>query len=582
MPHDRMKQTPQETSGPTGKPLRGRSHTSATCGSDIRLISPRTTRIVTVAKRRAEGRNRGRALTSTTSTIAVDSTVDDAVGLAPVPLLELRGIGKSFPGVKALDDVSFPIWPGEIHMLLGENGAGKSSLMKVLCGVYKPDAGTFCERGTPIEIRSPVDARRRGIAVIFQEFSLVPYLSVAQNIFLGREARGRLPGTIDLGTMRREARRVLDSIGSDIDVDRPVHELGVAHQQIVEIAKALSQNARVLVMDEPTSALSDRETERLFEVIRRLKSEGVAIVYISHRLAEVFLLGDRITVLRDGRKVGSILPRETTPDALVEMMVGRRVDTSYGRAVRATPGEVALEVRGVGGPSGIRDINLKVRTGEIVGLCGLVGSGRSEVAHAIFGSDPIDSGEIVLFGEKLSGGPDEAARRGIALIPENRKQQGLALIRTVGDNIVLAALGRLFPRHLFAPRLADTVARDMIGKLRIATPSPARLAQVLSGGNQQKVVIAKWLAAGARLFIFDEPTRGIDVGAKAEIFDVISELVAAGAAVLMISSEQSEIVNVCDRAYVMQDGRIVGELARPELSEQSILRLAMHHGDVPS
>jgi ribose transport system ATP-binding protein len=476
-----------------------------------------------------------------------------------------------------LDDVSFPIWPGEIHMLLGENGAGKSSLMKILCGVYTADAGSFHHQGNPVEIRNPYDARQLGIAVIFQEFSLVPYLSVAQNIFLGREPRGWLPGTINRKTMREEARRVLSSIGSDIDPDRLVHELGVAHQQVVEIAKALSQNARILVMDEPTSALSDRETERLFEVIRRLKQEGVAIVYISHRLAEVFLLGDRITVLRDGKKVGSILPQDTTPHALVEMMVGRKVDTSYGRRVRTPPGEVALEVRGVSGPSGIHDINLQVRTGEIVGLCGLVGSGRSEVAHAIFGSDPIDAGEISLFGERLFGGPDVAASKGIALIPESRKQQGLALIRTVGDNIVLAALDKLFPRHLFSPRRADTVARDMIGKLRIATPSPARLAQVLSGGNQQKVVIAKWLAAGARLFIFDEPTRGIDVGAKAEIFDVISELVAGGAAVLMISSEQSEIVNVCDRAYVMQDGTIVGELGRAELSEQSILKLAMHH-----
>ncbi|MCC6779730.1 MAG: sugar ABC transporter ATP-binding protein, partial [Hyphomicrobiales bacterium] len=246
------------------------------------------------------------------------------------PLFELRGIGKSFPGVRALDDVSFPIWPGEIHMLLGENGAGKSSLMKILCGVYTADAGTFHHRGNPVQIRSPYDARQLGIAVIFQEFSLVPYLSVAHNIFLGREPTARLPGTIDRKRMQAEARRVLASIGSDIDPDRMVHELGVAHQQVVEIAKALSQNARILVMDEPTSALSDRETERLFEVIRRLKQEGVAIVYISHRLAEVFLLGDRITVLRDGKKVGSIQPKDTTPHALVEMMVGRQVDTSYG------------------------------------------------------------------------------------------------------------------------------------------------------------------------------------------------------------------------------------------------------------
>ncbi len=493
-----------------------------------------------------------------------------------VPLFELRTISKSFPGVQALDAVSLEIRPGEIHMLLGENGAGKSSLIKILCGAYTADAGTFHHMGKQVEIRGPSDARRFGIAVIFQEFSLVPYLSVAQNIFLGREPAGWLPGTIDLKAMRKKARQVLASIGSDIDPGRPVHELGVAHQQIVEIAKALSQDARILVMDEPTSALSDHETERLFEVIGRLKREGVAIIYISHRLAEVFLLGDRITVLRDGKKVGSTLPAQTTPDRLVEMMVGRKVDTSYARTHHAR-GAVALEVRNVSGKDGIADINLKVHAGEIIGLCGLVGSGRTEVARAIFGADAISSGEIAFLGQRLSGGPQVAAAKGIALIPENRKSQGLALIRTIGDNLVLAALARLFPRRVFDPATANRVALDVIGRLRIATPSPARPVGALSGGNQQKVVIGKWLAAGARLFIFDEPTRGIDVGAKAEIFKVIGELVAAGAAVLMISSEQSEIVDVCDRAYVMRDGRIVGELARAELSETNILRLAMHH-----
>ena len=493
------------------------------------------------------------------------------------PLFELREIGKTFPGVKALDSVSFEIRPGEVHMLLGENGAGKSSLMKVLCGAYVPDAGTLHCNGAQVQIRGPADAKALGIAVIFQEFSLVPYLSVAENIFLGREPRGLLPGSVDHRRMRADAAKVLASLGSDIAPERPLHELGVAHQQIVEIAKALSQNARVLVMDEPTSALSDRETEHLFQMIAKLKAEGVAIVYISHRLAEVFLLGDRITVLRDGRKVASLLPAETTPDALVEAMVGRKVDTSYGGQTGAKVGEVALKIAGVSASTGIADIDLEVRTGEIVGLCGLVGSGRSEVARAVFGADPITAGDVTLFGERLTGGPDAAARKGIALIPENRKLQGLALIRTVSDNIVLAALERLFPRRIFDPGQATGVAREMIGKLRIATPSPNRLVQVLSGGNQQKVVIAKWLAAGARLFIFDEPTRGIDVGAKAEIFAVIKELVAGGAAVLMISSEQSEIVSVCDRAYVMRDGRIAGHLARGELSESNILKLAMHH-----
>ena len=502
----------------------------------------------------------------------------DGAGRADPPLFELRGIGKSFPGVRALDGVSFEIRAGEVHMLLGENGAGKSSLMKVLCGAYTADSGEMRHQGQPVSIRGPADARALGIAVIFQEFSLVPYLSVAQNIFLGREPTGRFPGSVDHRKMRDDARRILESLGSDISPELPLHELGVAHQQVVEIAKALSQNARVLVMDEPTSALSDRETERLFQLIARLKADGVAIVYISHRLAEVFRLGDRITVLRDGRKVASLWPSQTTPEALVEAMVGRRVDTTYAASSRSTPGEVALQLNAVSGASGIRDISLEVRAGEIVGLAGLVGSGRTEVARAIFGADPIAAGSMTLFGAPLSGGPDATSRRGIALIPENRKQQGLALIRTVADNTVLAALERLFPRRFFDPRRATGVARDMVAKLHIATPSTHRLVQVLSGGNQQKVVIAKWLAAGARLFIFDEPTRGIDVGAKAEIFSLIRELVSAGAAVLMISSEQSEIVNVCDRAYVMRDGSIAGHLGGDQLSESAILKLAMHHG----
>jgi len=493
------------------------------------------------------------------------------------PLLELSGISKHFPGVQALDDVSFAIRPGEIHMLLGENGAGKSTLMKVLFGAYKADAGAFHHEGRRVEIRSPMDARRLGIAVIFQEFSLVPYLTVAQNIFLGREFAGRIPGTIDRTRMRTEAQLVLDRLGTDIHPDTLVHTLDIAHQQLVEIAKALSQQVRVLVMDEPTSALSDRETERLFELMRRLKADGVAIVYISHRMAEVFLLGDRITVLRDGRKVASLLPGETSPAALFELMVGRKVDTAYQRSLEVAAGPVALEVKGLSAKSGIAGINLEVRAGEIVGLAGLVGSGRSEVARAIFGADPITSGEIRVFGQLLSGGPDRAARAGVALIPENRKTQGLALIRSVGDNIVLSALARLFPKRVYHAQIARRIAEGMIKRLRIATPSALRPAQTLSGGSQQKIVIAKWLAAGARLFIFDEPTRGIDVGAKAEIFELIAELLASGAAVLMISSEQTEIVQVCRRCYVMRAGRIAGELAGEELTEANILKLGMQH-----
>lgn len=497
--------------------------------------------------------------------------------ITATPLLELRGISKTFPGVKALDDVSFALYPGEVHMLLGENGAGKSSLMKVLCGAYSADAGEFFFEGKKVTIASTADAQKLGIAVIFQEFSLVPYLDIAQNIFLGREPKGRIPGTIDRRRILADAKRLLDTIGFDIDPSITVNTLGVAQQQMVEIAKAISQNARILVMDEPTAALSDRESELLFTLIARLKADGVAIVYISHRMAEVFALGDRITVLRDGRRIDGVRPVDVTPDQLVRMMVGRTVDMTYPRNFADTPGEVLLQVKGLTSPSGISDINIEVRRGEIVGLCGLVGSGRTEVARAIFGADPVASGEIVFDGKPISGEPDIAARRGIALIPESRKSEGLALLRSVGDNLVVSALRKLFPSGLFDPRSGQRTADGLIRQLRIATPSARQTVGLLSGGNQQKVVIGKWLAAGAKLFIFDEPTRGIDVGAKSEIFALIDRLVAEGAAALMISSEQVEICHVCDRAYVMREGRVAGHLTRNELTEENIVRLGMHH-----
>lgn len=461
-------------------------------------------------------------------------------------------------------------------MLVGENGAGKSTLMKVLCGTYRADQGTFFQNGEQVKILGPADARRFGIAVIFQEFTLVPYLDIAQNIFLGREFASRLPGLIDRRRIHTEAKRVLDSIGFHIDPRTPVHKLGVAQQQIVEIAKALSQDARILVMDEPTAALSDRETELLFAMVERLKKKGVAIIYISHRLSEVFALGDRVTVLRDGRKIASLLPTDTSPDELVSLMVGRPVGATYTRPSRPTPGDVVLEVKNLSGPSGFSDINLTLRAGEIVGLCGLVGSGRTEVARAIFGADRISAGEIRLKGERIGASVEDSVRRGIALIPENRKAQGLALSRSVGDNIVLVGLRKLFPTGYFVPRRAMKAARAVIDKLRIATPSPRRPVATLSGGNQQKVVVGKWLNADAMIYIIDEPTRGIDVGAKAEIFRLLDGLANAGAAVLMISSEQIEIVHICDRAYVMRSGRIAGELKHNELTEANIIRLGIH------
>ena len=496
---------------------------------------------------------------------------------APLPpVLELRGICKRFAGVQALDHVSLDLHAGEVHMLLGENGAGKSTLMKVLCGAHTADAGSLFHRGQPVKIATPADARRLGIAVIFQEFTLVPHLSVAQNIFLGREPAGRVPGTVDQAAMRQSASVLMDLMGMTLDPGAEVASLGVAQQQMVEIAKALSHDAGILVLDEPTAALSDHEAEKLFAMIGRLKANGVAMVYISHRMAEVHALGDRITVLRDGRNVASGLPARMKPEKLVSLMVGRPVDIAKGREPCAAPGPVALRVSAMTAASGIRDVSLEVRAGEIVGLAGLVGSGRTEVARAIFGADPIEAGSIEIFGRPRTGGPDHARRLGAALIPESRKTQGLALIRSVGENLLLASLHGTFPRGWYSPARAARCARALIDRLRIAARSPHQRVQVLSGGNQQKVVIGKWLQAGARLYLFDEPTRGIDVGAKSEIYDLIDGLVKQGGAVLMISSELSEIVSLCDRAYVMREGRVAGEVGRDRMSEEALLTLGMH------
>ena len=494
-----------------------------------------------------------------------------------LPLLELRGISKSFPGVRALDDVAVDCRAGEVHALVGQNGAGKSTLIKALYGADQPDRGEFRFEGKAVSIASPADARRLGIAVIFQEFSLVPHLDVAQNIFLGREFRSRVPGMVDRRRLHEEARRVLDAFGLDLDTRTPAHRLGVAQQQMVEIAKALSQRARIVVMDEPTAALSEPEIARLFAIIRTLRSEGVAILYVSHRLHEIFEIADRITVLRDGRKVAEPSPTGTTVNDLVGMMIGREVSTTYRERFCDSPGAPALEVEDLHAANGVRGASLVVRRGEIVGLAGLVGAGRTELARAIFGADPVAGGRLRLFGRPHHGGPERSVSAGVGLVPEDRKGQGLALVRSVHDNLLSAGLRRLFPSRWYGPGRALRASTELVARLHVATPSPRRLVKFLSGGNQQKVVIGKWLNAGSRLFIFDEPTRGIDVGGKVEVYRLMEHLVADGAAVLMISSELPEVVSVCDRAYVMRDKTIVGQLQRSELSEENILRLAMQH-----
>ncbi len=490
------------------------------------------------------------------------------------PLLRLIDISKSFPGVHALKGVSLDIHASEVHVILGQNGAGKSSLIKVLCGAYLADQGVVECEGRHVAIRGPSDANAIGVAVIFQEFSLAPYLDIAQNIFLGRERAFAKAGIIDKKAMHAAAREVLGQLGLRYDTRTFAGELGVAQQQMVEIAKALSQNARVLVMDEPTAAISERESERLFEVIARLKQRGVAIVYISHRMKEVVALGDRITVMRDGTVVACYQRGEVTPDAMVRAMIGRSLD-GLERREPATAGAPTLTVANMR-TAKLSDISLEVRAGEVVGLAGLVGSGRTEVVRAIFGADPVLAGQIRFNDAPFQQRPDRSTRAGLALLPEDRKREGLALPLALRENAMAAALWRLFRRGWFAPAAAERASEELIGRLNIATPGPAQVVRNLSGGNQQKVVLGKWLAAGSRLFMLDEPTRGVDVGAKTEIYRLIDDLVKDGAAVLVISSELPELIHLCDRAYVMRDYRIVGHLDRNELSEKAILDLAVH------
>ena len=491
-------------------------------------------------------------------------------------VLQLEGISKQFPGVKALEDVSFDLRRGEVHMLVGENGAGKSTLIKILAGAHRHDAGRIVINGQSVNIQNPAQALAAGVSVIYQEFNLVPFISVAQNIFLGREPRhGKIPGLIDHARMNAESKTLLDSLGVDIDPQAMVHYLGVAQQQMVEVAKALSVNAQIVVMDEPTSALTTREIEQLFAAIRRLTARGVGVVYISHRLEEVFQIGDRVTVLRDGKWIATTNVRDATMEAIIQAMVGRAIDRMFPRDFLAEKGEEALAVRNLHRQGVLQDISMTVRCGEIVGLAGLVGAGRTELARVIFGADSYDAGDVTIFGRAARGSPAACVAIGVGFLPEDRKREGLALILPLRENVVMASLRRLFPSGIIQRAKERGVVTDFVKSLDIATPSIHRLTKFLSGGTQQKVVLAKWLCTQSRFLIFDEPTRGIDVGAKAEIHQLMNELVKQGAAILMISSELPEVLKMSDRIYVMHKGRIAKELSREEASQEAILRHAM-------
>ena len=493
-------------------------------------------------------------------------------------VVEARGITKTFPGVRALENVDFELRAGETHILLGENGAGKSTLMKILSGAYAPDAGDVFIDGQKVEVFDPRVAQRMGVSTIYQEFNLIPHMNVAQNIFLARFPMRY--GLLDHDRMHQDAAALLGSLNMHLNTHAVLVDLTPAQQQMVEIAKALSVRAKILIMDEPTSSLSERETGQLFATIHQLNTRGIGIIYISHRLQEIQEVGDRVTVLRDGQFIGRKAIQEVTVDDLVGMMVGHSVEHMFERDFQPR-GPEFLRVEELSIGKRLNQVSLSLHSGEIVGLAGLVGSGRTDLARAIFGVDRYESGQISLFGNSIRNlDAADMVERGVSLLPEDRKNQGLALILPVAENIVVSSLDRLFPRLFVRKKHEHGVAIQYVEQLRIATPSTSRLAQYLSGGNQQKVVLAKWLCTKAKVFIFDEPTRGIDVGAKAEIHAFMNALVREGAAILMISSELPEVIGMSDRIYVMREGRIVAEIPHAEATQERIIAYAMGADEV--
>jgi ribose transport system ATP-binding protein len=495
---------------------------------------------------------------------------------AVTPLISVKRLSKSFPGVRALHEVQFEIMASEVHALMGENGAGKSTLMKILAGVYTRDSGEFLCDGQPVEFSSPREAQDKGVCIIHQELQLMNHLSVAQNMFIGREPRGRLGLFLDEDKLNAQARDILARMHVNLDPRALVGSLTVASQQMVEIAKALSFDSRVLIMDEPTSALNDAEIAELFRIIRELKSHGVGVIYISHKMDELKQIADRVTVMRDGEYVATVAAKDTSVEAIIGMMVGRTLaDLEPSQSV-AGQGEVALEVKNLHAGPLVRDVSFTLRKGEILGFAGLMGAGRTEVARAVFGADPIESGEIVVKGVKATiRTPSDAVARGIGYLSEDRKRFGLATGMDVESNIVMSNLRKFLSLNFFLRRKQmRKTASHFIKLLAIRTPSAAQPVRLLSGGNQQKIVIAKWLERDCDVLFFDEPTRGIDVGAKSEIYKLLRALAGQGKAIVMISSELPEILRMSDRIVVMCEGRITGELSGSEATQERIMHLA--------
>ncbi len=492
--------------------------------------------------------------------------------------LRMENISMEFSGVYVLSDMQLQVGQGSIHALVGENGAGKSTLIKILGGIYKPKTGKIFIDGTESSIHNVQDAQKKGISIIHQEISLVPSLSIAENVFLGREL-SKL-GFKSEGKMFSMAQEMIDALGIDLSARTIVSGLTIAQQQLVEIIKAVSFNTHILVLDEPTSSLSLKETQRLFDIIRRLQGKGVAIIYISHKMDEIFEISDHITVIRDGRYIDTVPTSQTSSEEVVRKMVGRSIEQFYVRSYNELS-KVALRVENLTKRGVFADVNFEVRYGEVLGFAGLVGAGRSEIMHAIFGADKYDSGEILIDGSAVHiSCPQQAISLGMSMVPESRKEQGLVLINDVGFNIALANVDRLKGRMFLSCKKRHALACQYIERMHIKTRSDAQAVFELSGGNQQKVLLGKWLANQPKILILDEPTRGVDVGAKTEIYSIINELAADGMAIILVSSELSEIINMCDNVCVVHEGRITGRLSREEFSQDKIMHYATGGEDI--
>jgi len=487
-------------------------------------------------------------------------------------ILSLENISKSFPGVRALDDVSFEIKRGTIHALLGENGAGKSTLIKIISGIYKADSGTIKMNGVPAEIHSPREAQNHGIAVVHQELNLAEPLTVAENIFLGKLHKKGI--FTDWKKVHREANGLLENLGMTIDTSSVVGSLSISQRQVVEICKAMTYAAKIFILDEPTATLTAYEIEKLFSIMKRIQQDGGTIIYISHRLEEVFEVCDELTVLRDGKYIGTKSVSESTKNDLIKMMVGRELSEEFPK-IETTIGDVLLDVEDFRCGKTPTGVGFQLRRSEILGFAGLIGSGRTELIRAILGADKADGGSVKLDGKAVNYKKfPEAIKDGFGFITEDRKRQGLILEMPVKNNISLAAMRKVSKFGFVSNRKENATALDYINKLRISTPSADAQVNHLSGGNQQKVVIAKWLLVDSRIVIVDEPTRGIDVGAKVEIYNILNSFVQEGKSVIMISSAMSELIGMCDRIYIMHEGRIKGMLNRSEFSSETILKIA--------